>query len=900
MIIKKLFGSHNDRLIKKMQKTVNTINALESEIKKLSKDELKAKTIEFKERLAKGESLDELLPESFAVVREGAKRVKEMRHYDVQLIGGMVLHSGKIAEMRTGEGKTLVATLPVYLNALMGKGVHVITVNDYLASRDAQLMEQLYSFLGLTTGVIVANLSLDQRRDAYACDITYGTNNEFGFDYLRDNMAFSKEEQVQRGRNFVVIDEVDSILIDEARTPLIISGPSEDSSDMYLLFNRLVPGLIKQANEDAAYGDYYLDEKSKQAHLTDQGHSKIESALINDGVLSEGDNLYSPQHVTKMHYLNACLRAYGLYQKNIDYIIRDQEIIIVDENTGRAMEGRRWSDGLHQAIEAKEGVKIQCENQTLASITFQNFFKLYNKMSGMTGTADTEAFEFHEIYNLEVVVIPTNQPSKRQDHHDCIFGDQKDKFLAIVEDIKERVEKGQPILVGTSSIETSELLSRLLRKKKIQHDVLNAKQHAGEAAIIAQAGYLGNVTIATNMAGRGTDIILGGNWEAEIAEIEEPTQAQINEIKSAWKIRNKKVIEAGGLCVLGSERHDSRRVDNQLRGRSGRQGDPGESRFYLSIDDNLLRIFASESLASRMKKTLSDGESIQFGMMTRFIAKAQSKVEQYHFDIRKNLFEYDNVANEQRLVIYKQREELLGKDDVSEIIANMRYDVAKKLFHDHVPVGSMEEEWDLEGLEKALLEDFSISLNLHKLLAKDDSLHNETLKEIVIKAIVEEYQYKTENLEPKSIRQFEKISLMQALDTHWREHLNAMDQLRNSINLRGYAQKDPKNEYKKESFELFSSMLDNFKYEVNSNLAKIRIQVPEEAQKMEDEWKKSIKNIEAQHEDILSSASSSATDKEKAHAAHQPFVRDIPKVKRNDLCPCGSGKKYKQCHGGLE
>ena len=900
MIIKKLFGSRNDRLIKKMQKTVNKINALEPEIEKLSEAELKAKTLEFKERLAKGDSLEQLLPEAFAVVREAAKRVKGMRHYDVQLIGGMVLHSGKIAEMRTGEGKTLVATLPVYLNALTGKGVHVITVNDYLASRDAELMGQIYGFLGLTTGVIIANLSPDQRRAAYACDITYGTNNEFGFDYLRDNMAFSKEEQVQRSRNFVVIDEVDSILIDEARTPLIISGASEDSSDMYLLFNRLVPTLVKQENEEASDGDYYLDEKSKQAYLTDQGHTKIEAALIKENVLNEGDNLYSPQHVTKMHYLNACLRAHSLYQKNVDYIIRDQEVIIIDENTGRAMEGRRWSDGLHQAIEAKEGVKIQGENQTLASITFQNFFKLYNKMSGMTGTADTEAFEFHEIYGLEVVVIPTNRPPQRQDHHDRIFGDQKDKFMAIVDDIKERVEKGQPILVGTASIETSEILSTLLRKKKIQHDVLNAKQHAREAAIIAQAGYPGNVTIATNMAGRGTDIILGGNWEAEIAEIEEPTEAQINEIKTAWKVRNKKVIEAGGLCILGSERHDSRRVDNQLRGRAGRQGDPGESRFYLSMDDNLLRIFASESLANRMKKALSGGESIQFGMMTRFIAKAQSKVEQYHFDIRKNLLEYDNVANEQRLVIYKQREELLGKDDVSEIIANMRYDVAEKLFHDDVPAGSMEEQWDLEGLEKALLGDFSISLSLRKLIAEDDHLHDETLKELVIKAIVKEYQQKTENLEAQSIRQFEKISLMQALDTHWREHLNAMDHLRNSINLRGYAQKDPKNEYKKESFELFSSMLDNFKYEVISNLAKIRIQAPEEAQRMEEEWKNSIKNIEAQHEDVLAGGSSSVTDEENAQKAHQPFVRDVPKVKRNDPCPCGSGKKYKQCHGALD
>ncbi|WP_116963924.1 preprotein translocase subunit SecA [Fastidiosibacter lacustris] len=903
MIIKKLFGSRNDRLIKKMRKTVDKINALESEIEKFTDAELQAKTNEFKERLKNGNTLEQLLPEAFAVVREAAKRVKGMRHYDVQLIGGMVLHSGKIAEMRTGEGKTLVATLPAYLNALTGNGVHVITVNDYLASRDAELMGQIYSFLGLTTGIIIANLSPDQRRAAYACDITYGTNNEFGFDYLRDNMAFSKQDQVQRSRNFVIIDEVDSILIDEARTPLIISGASEDSSDMYLLFNRLVPTLTKQTNSEANDGDFYLDEKSKQAYLTDQGHTKIEEALMREGILNESDNLYSPQHVTKMHYLNACLRAHNLYQKNVDYIIRDQEVIIIDENTGRAMEGRRWSDGLHQAIEAKEAVKVQGENQTLASITFQNFFKLYNKLSGMTGTADTEAFEFHEIYGLEVVVIPTNRPPKREDHHDRIFGDQKDKFKAIVEDIKTRVEKGQPVLVGTASIDTSEILSTLLRKKKIKHEVLNAKQHAREAAIIAQAGYPGNVTIATNMAGRGTDIILGGNWEAEIAALEAPTVEQIAKIKEDWKKRNLQVIEAGGLCILGSERHDSRRVDNQLRGRSGRQGDPGESRFYLSMDDNLLRIFASESLANRMKKALAGGESIQFGMMTRFIAKAQSKVEQYHFDIRKNLLEYDNVANEQRMVIYKQREELLSREDVSAIINSMRYDVAEKLFHDHVPARSIEDQWDLEGLETVLLNDFAISINLRRILAEDDHLTDEHLKEIVVKAIVDEYQHKTQNktqnLDLTAIRHFEKVSLMQALDSHWREHLNAMDHLRNSINLRGYAQKDPKNEYKKESFELFSSMLDNFKYEVISNLAKIRIQAPEEAQKMEQEWKSSIKNIEAQHEDVLAGGSSSRHDEETAHRAHQPFVRETPKVKRNDPCPCGSGKKYKQCHGAL-
>ncbi|WP_407920609.1 preprotein translocase subunit SecA [Facilibium subflavum] len=899
MIIKKIFGSRNDRLIKKMQKTVEKINALEADVEKLTDDALKAKTQEFKIRLQKGQSLDQLLPEAFAVVREAAKRVKGMRHYDVQLIGGMVLHHGKIAEMRTGEGKTLVATLPAYLNALTGKGVHVITVNDYLASRDAQMMGKIYEYLGLSTGVIVSNLSPDARKAAYACDITYGTNNEFGFDYLRDNMAFSKEEQVQRSRNYVIIDEVDSILIDEARTPLIISGASEDSSEMYLLFNRLVPQLIRQEDEEAKDGDFYVDEKSKQAYLTDQGHHKIEEMLVKEGALQPGDNLYSPQHITKMHYLSACLRAHSLYQLNVDYIIRDQEIVIIDENTGRAMEGRRWSDGLHQAIEAKESVKIQGENQTLASITFQNFFKLYDKMSGMTGTADTEAFEFHDIYDLEVVVIPTNRPPQRKDHHDRIFGEQKDKFKALVEDIKARVAKGQPILVGTASIETSEILSTLLRKQKIKHDVLNAKQHEREAAIIAQAGYPGKVTIATNMAGRGTDIILGGNWEAEIEDLEEPTQAQIEQIKTDWRARNKTVIEAGGLCILGSERHDSRRVDNQLRGRAGRQGDPGESRFYLSMDDNLLRIFASDALASRMKKALSGGESIQFGMMTRFIAKAQSKVEQYHFDIRKNLLEYDNVANEQRMVIYNQREELLSKEDVSPLIAHMRVDVAEKLFYDYIPEGSMEEQWDIDGLQNALLGDFAILLDLKKMLKEDVQLTDSHLKEIVIDAIVNEYKDKVKDLDTASVHQFEKITLMQALDSHWREHLNAMDHLRNSINLRGYAQKDPKNEYKKESFELFSSMLDNFKYEVIANLAKIRIQAPEEAQKMEEKWKNAVKNIEAQHEGVLADSGSDSSEQSAAEHNHQPFVREAPKVRRNDPCPCGSGKKYKQCHGKL-
>lgn len=901
MFFHKIFGSRNDRFIKKLYKMVAKVNAFEPDMEKLTDEQLQAKTTEFKERLAQGQKLDDLLPEAFATVREASKRIKGMRHYDVQLIGGMVLHMGKIAEMRTGEGKTLVATLPAYLNALTGEGVHVITVNDYLAKRDAEIMSELYSFLGLTTGVIVANLSPHERKAAYACDITYGTNNEFGFDYLRDNMAFSVAEQVQRSRNFVVIDEVDSILIDEARTPLIISGAAEDSSDMYELFNRLVPKLKKQEKQELEEGqeagDYYVDEKSKQAYLTDQGHIQLEKMLIKEGVLAEGDNLYSPQHVTKMHYLSACLRAHSLYQLDVDYIIREEEVIIIDEGTGRAMEGRRWSDGLHQAIEAKEKVKINAENQTLASITFQNFFKLYKKMAGMTGTADTEAYEFHEIYGLEVIVIPTNRQPQRIDQHDVIYGDYKEKFDAIVETIKACVKKGQPVLVGTASIETSEYLSNLLGKHKIKHNVLNAKQHEREASIIAQAGYPGNVTIATNMAGRGTDIILGGNWEADLAEIEEPTEEQVQAAKDAWRIRNKQVLDAGGLFIVGSERHDSRRVDNQLRGRAGRQGDVGESRFFLSMDDALLRIFASESLANRMKKALSGGESLEFGIMSKFIAKAQAKVEQYHFDIRKSLLEYDNVANEQRMVIYKQRQELLNREDVSEIIQHMRYDVAEKFFNDHVPPGSMEELWDLEGLENALASDFMIKLPLRQMIEKDQNFTEVELKELVITEIEKEYQDKTAHLEPASTHQFEKVTLMQSLDTHWREHLSAMDHLRNSINLRGYAQKDPKNEYKRESFELFSSMLDNFKYEVISNLARIRIQAPEEAQKMEEQWKQSIKNISAQHQSVLADT---ASDEDQAKAKPETFKREMPKVKRNDPCPCGSGKKYKQCHGRFE
>ena len=903
-LVQKIIGSRNDRFVKKLSKTVEKVNSYEAEFEKLSDEEIKAKTIEFRERIAKGQSLDSLLPETFAVVREASKRTKGMRHYDVQIIGGVVLHQGKVAEMRTGEGKTLVATLPAYLNAISGEGVHVITVNDYLATRDAELMSEIYNFLGLTVGVIVADLNPEQRKEAYGCDITYGTNNEFGFDYLRDNMAYEVENQVQRSRNFVIIDEVDSILIDEARTPLIISGASDDSSEMYGIFNRLVPFLTKQEKEELEEGeegeDFYLEEKSKNAYLTEKGYAKVENMLKKEGALEEDDNLYSPHNITKMHYLSACLRAHSLYQLNVDYIVRDQEIIIIDESTGRAMPGRRWSDGLHQAIEAKEGVKINAENQTMASITFQNFFKLYNKLAGMTGTADTEAFELHSIYGLEVIIIPTNKPLIRQDHHDEIYGSVREKFDAVVKEIKNRVDSGQPILVGTASIEASEILSTLLKKKKVKHNVLNAKQHEREAGIIAMAGYPGAVTIATNMAGRGTDIILGGNWEVELAEIEDPTAEQIEEVKKAWQERNEAVKKAGGLCIIGSERHDSRRIDNQLRGRAARQGDPGESKFYLSMDDNLLRIFASPAMAERVKKGLVGGESLAFGFMSKVISKAQGKVEGYHFDIRKNLLEYDNVVNTQRTVIYDQRQEFLDAEDVTEILTDIRVDVAEKVFYDHVPAGSMSELWDLDGLEKALKADFMIDVDLQKVYEENDELTEEDLKNAVVTAVNFEFENKTKDLDQQVVKNFEKFSLLQSMDTHWRDHLSAIDHLRNSINLRGYAQKDPKNEYKKEAFELFSSMLDNFKYDVISSLAKIRIATEEETQRAQEEWKDSMSDIKAEHESVIDNNEKHDEQEQEEAPKIQQVKREGPKVKRNDPCPCGSGKKFKQCHGKVE
>jgi preprotein translocase subunit SecA len=898
MIAKMLFGSRNERILKSLNKVVQKINAMEADLSKLDDAALQAKTKVFQERYQQGESLDKLLPEAFALVREAAKRVLNMRHYDVQLIGGMVLHQGKIAEMRTGEGKTLVATLALYLHALTGKGAHLVTVNDYLAKRDAEQMGQVYAFLGLSTGVIVAGMDPQARKEAYACDITYGTNNEFGFDYLRDNMAFSREEQVQRELNFAVVDEVDSILIDEARTPLIISGAAEDSADMYSKLGAIIPKLTRRQDEDDQ-GDYYLDEKSKQAFLTDAGHQKVEELLIEMGLIDQEDNLYSAANVSLMHYLGAVLRAHTLFHKDIDYIVKNNEVMIVDEHTGRVMEGRRWSDGLHQAIEAKEGVKVQGENQTLASITYQNYFRLYDTLSGMTGTADTEAFEFHQIYDLEVVVIPTNRPMIRKDRPDAVFLTQDEKFTAIVDAIAQAQKAGQPVLVGTASIETSEYLSQLLKKAKISHNVLNAKQHEREANIIIEAGRPGAVTIATNMAGRGTDIVLGGNWQAEVKALTEPTQKQIDAVKKDWEQRNKTVLEAGGLYIVGSERHESRRIDNQLRGRSGRQGDPGQSRFFLSLEDNLIRIFAPPRLAGFMKRMgMGNGEPLESKMVSKSIANAQKKVESFHFDMRKNLLEYDNVANDQRQVIYTQRQELLEGDQVSDIITNIRQSVIARVVALHMPPGSLEEQWDIEGLTAILKGDFNITLPVQKWLDEDESLDGDAMSHKVVEAIAKAYHDKLQHADSDVLQQYEKMVLLQSLDNHWREHLSAMDHLRNSINLRGYAQKDPKQEYKREAFELFSDMLDRFKYDVISTLSKVEVAQQEDVAAVENQWRHAVTNINMQHAEIHGIGDESADDAN-APASAVPQRVEGRKVGRNDPCPCGSGKKYKQCHGKL-
>ncbi|MDR8525401.1 preprotein translocase subunit SecA [Shewanella fidelis] len=902
-LLTKVFGSRNDRTLKAFGKVVNKINALEAEYEKLSDEELKAKTAHFRERLDGGESLEGVLPEAFATVREASKRVFEMRHFDVQLIGGMILDSNRIAEMRTGEGKTLTATLPAYLNGLTGKGVHVITVNDYLAARDAENNRPLFEFLGLTVGINVAGLGQVEKKAAYDADITYGTNNEFGFDYLRDNMAFSPSERVQRPLHYALIDEVDSILIDEARTPLIISGAAEDSSELYIKINTLIPNLVAQEKEDTeefiGEGDYSVDEKSKQVHMTERGQEKVEVLLTERGMLAEGDSLYSAANISLLHHVNAALRAHTLFEKDVDYIVQDNEVIIVDEHTGRTMPGRRWSEGLHQAVEAKEGVHIQNENQTLASITFQNFFRQYEKLAGMTGTADTEAFEFQHIYGLDTVVVPTNRPMIRQDHADLVYLTAEEKYAAIVKDIVGCRERGQPVLVGTVSIEQSELLHSLLKKEKIPHEILNAKFHEREADIVAQAGRTGAVTVATNMAGRGTDIVLGGNWNMEIEALGNASDEQKAKIKADWKIRHDEVVAAGGLHILGTERHESRRIDNQLRGRSGRQGDAGSSRFYLSMEDSLMRIFASDRVSSMMKKLgMEQGEAIEHPWVSRAIENAQRKVEARNFDIRKQLLEFDDVANDQRQVVYAQRNELMDADSIQDTITNIQEDVVNGLIDQYIPRQSVEELWDVEGLEKRLQQEYAMNLPVQEWLDKEDDLHEETLRERIVETWVNAYKAKEEMVGEQVLRQFEKAVMLQTLDGLWKEHLSAMDHLRQGIHLRGYAQKNPKQEYKRESFELFQQMLESLKHDVISVLSKVQVQAQSDVEEMEERRRQEDAKIRRDYQHAEAEALVGA-EEAAALAATQPVVRDGEKVGRNDPCPCGSGKKYKQCHGKL-
>ncbi|MDH5728807.1 MAG: preprotein translocase subunit SecA [Gammaproteobacteria bacterium] len=895
-IASKVFGSRNDRELKRLTKRVTQINALEARYAEMSDEQLQQLTNQFRERYQNGESLDAMLPEAFAAVREAGKRVLHMRHFDVQLIGGMVLHEGRISEMRTGEGKTLVATLAVYLNALSGEGVHVITVNDYLAQRDSDWMGRLYNFLGMSTGVIVSGQDNDTKRAAYACDITYGTNNEYGFDYLRDNMAFSSVDRVQRGLNFAVIDEVDSILIDEARTPLIISGPADESSDLYTKINKLIPNLVKQEQEDGP-GDYSVDEKIKQVYFTEDGHVNVEQLLTKAGILAEGESLYDPQNINIMHHLNAALRAHVLYQREVDYVVQNNEIVIVDEFTGRTMPGRRWSEGLHQAIEAKEGVTIQQENQTLASITFQNYFRLYNKLSGMTGTADTEAYEFQHIYGLEVTVIPTNKPVVRQDLTDLVYLTAREKFSAICEDIKGCVERQQPVLVGTTSIEVSEYLASILKKDNIKFEVLNAKYHEREAEIISQAGQPGAVTVATNMAGRGTDIVLGGNLETEISALKNPTTEEIDKRTQDWQERHQKVLNAGGLHVIGTERHESRRIDNQLRGRSGRQGDAGSTRFYLSLEDNLMRIFASERVAGLMQKLgMQEGEAIEHPWVTKAIENAQRKVEGRNFDSRKQLLEYDDVANEQRKVIYEERNDVMDLEDISDMITTIRSDVVHNMLAQYIPPGSMDEQWDVSGLEDALQREFGQTLPIKQWLDDDHDLYEETLRDRISETIIADYHQKEEQVGASTMRQFEKAVMLQVLDNLWKEHLAAMDYLRQGIHLRGYAQKNPKQEYKREAFELFSNLLDRVKAEVINILSRVQVAAEEDVRKVEEQ-RRAQQQMQFNHPDAQSVLSGSDNDSVSSEEAAQPFVRDGRKVGRNEPCPCGSGKKYKQCHG---
>ena len=914
-ILTKIFGSRNDRLLKQYQAAVARINAMEVQLEQLTDESLRAKTQEFKDRCAKGESLDSLLPEAFAVVREGSKRIMKMRHFDVQLLGGMALHYGKISEMGTGEGKTLTSTLPVYLNALSGKGVHVVTVNDYLASRDAQWMGRLYNFLGLTVGINLPQVPREEKQAAYQADITYGTNNEYGFDYLRDNMVYEVADRVQRGLNFAIIDEVDSILIDEARTPLIISGQAEDHTEMYLGINKAAPQLVRQEGEAdprtgegvTKPGDFTVDEKSHQVFLTEQGHETAERIFAEMGLIPSGSSLYDPSNITLMHHLYAALRANHLFHRDQHYVVQNGEIVIVDEFTGRLMTGRRWSDGLHQAVEAKEGVSIQAENQTLASITFQNYFRLYAKLSGMTGTADTEAYEFQEIYGLETIVIPPNRVSRRDDQLDRIYKTTKEKYVAAIQDIRECYERGQPVLVGTTSIENSEIISQLLDKEKLPHQVLNAKQHEREADIVAQAGRAKMITIATNMAGRGTDIVLGGSTAKAIEEIEADTsldsdakQAKIAEIRAAWTIDHEKVKALGGLRIIATERHESRRIDNQLRGRSGRQGDPGSSRFYLSLDDALMRIFAGDRVKAIMERLkMPEGEAIEAGIVTRSIESAQRKVEARNFDMRKQLLEYDDVSNDQRKVIYQQRNAILDAQDLSAQIASLREGCFHDLVHQYIPAESVEEQWDVKALQNILTDEWLMNLDLQKQVQEASAITDEDLMATVISAAHATFQAKVESVGKANFMQFERMVLLQSIDSHWRDHLSSLDYLRQGIHLRGYAQKQPKQEYKREAFELFGQLLDSVKNDVTRVLMTVKIQSPEQLDQAADA-------MESRGESIANVTYSAPTETgEVQTTVDSGTVRDmaagdqIPRVGRNDPCPCGSGKKYKQCHGKL-
>ena len=907
-LAKRIIGTKNDRELKRMGKIVKKINSYEEPTALLSDDELSQKTVEFRERLAQGETLEQILPEAFAAVRESGKRFMSMRHFDTQMLGGITLHEGRIAEMRTGEGKTLVATLPAYLNALSGKGVHLVTVNEYLASRDAAWMSPLYEGLGLSVDVIVPGQDPETKKAAYQADIVYGTNNEFGFDYLRDNMAFRAEDKSQRDLNFAVVDEVDSILIDEARTPLIISGAAEDSSELYKKIDSFIGHLSKQEEADEGVevtpGHYVVDEKQRQVELTEDGHEVVEQLMIDNNLLEEGDSLYAPTNLKLLHHVHSALRAYVLFQKNVEYIVRDGEVLLVDEHTGRTMPGRRLSEGLHQALEAKEGVGIQNESQTLASTTFQNYFRLYNNLSGMTGTADTEAFEFSQIYGLDVVVIPTNKPMVRKDQNDLIFMTTDEKYEAIVEHINQCQINNQPVLVGTASIESSELISEFLQKKNVKHNVLNAKFHEKEAEIIAQAGSPGSITIATNMAGRGTDIVLGGNFEVEISGLKNPSESEVETRRTEWEKRHQQVLDAGGLCIIGTERHESRRIDNQLRGRSGRQGDAGESRFYLSLEDNLMRIFASDRMRSFMQKLgMEQGEAIEHKMVSNAIEKAQRKVEGRNFDIRKQLLEYDDVANDQRQIIYKQRNDLMEQDDISETIEVIRKDVIHEVMDDFIPPQSIEEQWDIPGLEQQLEAEFSMELPLVQWLEEDSSLHEDTLREKILGELIAVYDEKSE-LVGEEIRTLEKQVMLQILDTLWKEHLASMDHLRQGIHLRAYAQKNPKQEYKRESFELFENMLNNLKHEVVRFLSRVQIK-SEDIDEMERQRLQMQSEAQMAFEHAEASAIDDgeiAPDPEQLQGdvlGDKPFVRSGKKVGRNEPCPCGSGKKFKQCHGQL-